>query len=281
MMARPVLSVVIVNYRSWDDLQLCLDALQQDPLGDALEVIVVDNDGSAGQIPARYPTVVYLPQPENRWFCAGNNIGLAATQGEYVLLLNPDTVPQGDALKQMVDFLRSAPEYAGVTVQLRYPDGSIQRTCSAEPSYLYLLVNHSLLGVLFPAWRERLNAAHWYEGWNRDSSRDVRVLPGSCLMMRRGDLWLDEQLLLYFPEDDLARRFPDRRFRFLAEPTITHREKSVTQSWTAQRVYFRDLLLYTNKYYGVWGWLLMWIFSRGLLLGLWLRQRLSISSYSK
>lgn len=275
MMSRPVLSVVIVNYRSWDDLQLCLTALQADPLAESLEVIVVDNDGSAAAVNDRFPQVVYLPQPENRWFCAGNNIGLAVAQGDYALLLNPDTVPQSGALGLMVDFLRDNPEYHGVTVQLRYPDDSIQRTCSADPTYAYLLVNHSPLGVLFPAWQRRLNAAHWYEGWERDTSRDVRVLPGSCLMMRREDLRLDEDLLLYFPEDDLAQRFSEGRFRFLAEATILHREKSVTQSWTAQRVYFRDLLLYTHKYYGVWAWVLLWIFSRPLLFAIWLRQRVS------
>ncbi len=92
----PELSVVIVNYRSETYLRACLTALANSTLQP--EVIVVDNDGSAAGLPAEFPQMIYLPQPENRWFCAGNNIGIDAAQGDYVLLLNPDTVPQPDAL---------------------------------------------------------------------------------------------------------------------------------------------------------------------------------------
>jgi hypothetical protein len=264
------LSVVIVNYNTWDHLQACLPALLSSPLKP--EIIVVDNDGGASEIETLFPSVQRLPQTENRWFCEGNNIGIDAAHGDYLLLLNPDTIPQPGALEAMVAFLDSHPDYAGVTIQLRYPNGEIQRTCSRIPAYAYLLLNHTPL-LIFRRWRARLNAQHWYGNWARDNSRDVEVLPGSCLMMRRGDLRLDGDLKLYFPEDDLAQRFKSAKFRFLADSFIIHNEKSVTKSWSATEVYFRDMLLYTRKHHGSAAWGLLWLLSRPLLWGMKYRAR--------
>jgi GT2 family glycosyltransferase len=264
------LSIVIVNYNTWEHLQACLPALLASPLKP--EIIVVDNDGSASPIEAQFPGVIRLAQGENRWFCSGNNIGIDAAQGDYILLLNPDTIPQPGAIEAMVEFLDSHLDYAGVTMQLRYPNGDIQRTCSRIPTYAYLLVNHTPL-LIFRGWRERLNAQHWYRDWARDSSRDVEVLPGSCLMMRRGDLRLDGDLKLYFPEDDLAQRFKGQKFRFLAGFYIIHNEKSVTKSWLATKIYFRDMLIYARKHHGVMASALLWLLSRPLFWGMRYRAR--------
>jgi GT2 family glycosyltransferase len=271
--AAPRLSVVIVNYNTWADLRACLAALEK--CAPRPQVIVVDNDGSASAIPRVYPWAEYLPQPENRWFCGGNNVGIAAARGEYVLLLNPDTIPQAGALDALVAFMDAHPEYTGATIQLRYPDGAIQRTCSQIPTYSYLLLNHTPLGWLLRSARMRANMRQWYHGWDRASDRDVAVLPGSCLLMRRAGLCLDDALLLYFPEDDLARRFAGSKFRFLAGPHIIHREKAATRSWLATQVYFRDLIVYTRKHHGAAQAALLWALSRPLLWGMALRRRLN------
>lgn len=270
-MSAKKLSVVIVNYRSRAYLERCLPLLAADSLQP--EVIVVDNDGSAAGLDTAYPHIRILAQSENRWFCEGNNIGIRVAQGEYVLLLNPDTRPQPDALATMVDFLAANPDYAGATLQLRYPDERIQRTCSRIPTYRYLLANHTPLGWLRPGWRDRLNGQQWYADWARDSDRDVEVLPGSCLLMRREMLRLNDALRLYFPEDDLAQRFRGAKFRFLSSTFIYHDEKSVTRSWVATRTYFRDLLVYTQRYHSWGGWLVLALCSRPLVWGMALKAR--------
>lgn len=260
------LSVVIVNYQTLALLRACLKALEAST--QPAEIIVVDNDGSAQAIAAEFPHVIYLPQAENQWFCGGNRIGVDAAQGAYVLLLNPDTVPQPDALGVLVEFMDAHPDYAGATLQLRYPDGSVQRTCSRLPTYGYLVLNHTPLQWLLRAKTAALNAHHWYGGWERDTPRDVEVLPGSCLLMRRADLQIDDRLRLYFPEDDLGQRFAGRKFRFLCESYITHHEKSVTQSWLATATYYRDLLIYTRTHHGAAHGALLWLLSRPLLWGM-------------
>ncbi len=268
------LSIVIVNYNTRDDLRACLTAL--DPLDPPAEVIVVDNgstDGSGAMVETEFPRVVLLAPGKNLWFCGGNNLGIAAARAPYVLLLNPDTIPQPGALEALLTFADAHPEYAGVTAQLHYPNSVVQRTCSRIPTYRYLLFNHTPLGWLLRGQSLRENAHHWYFDWDRTTSREVEVVPGSCLLSRRDDLLLDDALLLYFPEDDLAQRM-GAPFYFLAEARITHREKAATRNWTATRVYFRDLLIYTRKHHGeMRGWLL-WLLSRPLYYAMWLRRHL-------
>ncbi len=268
------LSVVIVSYNTRDLLRDCLQSLAVSPAKP--EVIVVDNasrDGSAAMVASEFPQVRLLAQTENTWFCGGNNIGIRAATGDYVLLLNPDTVVKPHALVTLLGFLERNRDYLGATAQLRYPDGTVQRTCSAIPTYTYLLLNHTPLGILRPRLRKRIHAKHWYANWDRTSSRDVEVLPGSCLMMRRTDMLLDDDLWLYFPEDDLARRFKGESFRYVASAQITHREKSSTQTWLATRVYYRDMLIYTRKHHSAGKATLLWALSRPLLVAMWLRSR--------
>ncbi len=270
----PRLSVVIVNYNTREDLRACLQALQGSSL--PAEVIVVDNasrDGSAAMVAAEFPAVRLLAQAHNTWFCGGNNLGIDAAAGDYVLLLNPDTVVTPDALGTLVAFMDEHPDYTGCTAQLRYPDGSVQRTCSRIPTYAYLLLKHTPLLLLRPLVR-RANARHWYADWERSTGRDVEVLPGSCLLFRRGALRLADDLLLYYPEDDLARRRRGAKFRYVADAQITHREKAATRTWLATQVYFRDLLVYTRRHHGAAGWALLWGLSRPLLWGMWAKRRL-------
>lgn len=280
-----MLYVVIVNYNTRGLLLACLRSLREVTIPHM--VIVVDNassDGSAEAVRADFPGVTLMAQDANTWFSNGNNLGLAhayrmaektVAPEHYALLLNPDTVVHPGALETLVAFMQENPDYAGCTAQLRYPDGAVQRTCSRIPTFPYLLLKHTPLGFLLPVVKQRLNDHHWYtdEGFIRETSRDVEVMPGSCTLMRVEDLWLDDKLLLYFPEDDIARQFAGRQFRFVADAVITHNEKSATQSWTASRVYFRDMLVYTRKHHGVWAAALLWALTRPVWVGMWLRSK--------
>jgi GT2 family glycosyltransferase len=266
------LSIIIVNYNTRDDLRLCLTALRDcQPVP---EVIVVDNastDGSAAMVRNEFPQVVLLTPGRNIWFCGGNNLGIQAAHGEYALLLNPDTIPSQISLEAMVRFMDAHPEYAGVTSQLRYPNGEIQRTCSRVPTYRYLILTQTPLRWMLSGIRKKAEKVHWYGGWTRDSDNDVGVVPGSCLLMRRAELLLEDRLLLYFPEDDLAQRNSGHWFRFLSSSYIVHREKSATRNALATRIYFRDLIVYTRKHHGLAGAALLWLFTRPMVWGMALR----------
>lgn len=270
----PDLSVVIVSYNTRDLLRNCLASLRESR-GLDLEILVVDNassDGSPDMTRAEFPEVRLLPQSLNAWFCGGNNIGIEAAQAEFVLLLNPDTEVAPDALALMHRFLLDDPDYAGVTAQLTYPDGVIQRTCARIPAFRNLLMSYSLLGYLLPTLKRELHDDLTYGDWDRRGDRDVEVIPGSCTMMRRGDLWLDDDLLLYFPEEALAQR-QRKPMRFLAAARIKHHEKSSTRNFFATSVFFRDLLVYCRKHHGVAKTLLLWLLSRPVYWLMWLKNR--------
>ncbi|MDE2819766.1 MAG: glycosyltransferase family 2 protein [Chloroflexota bacterium] len=268
------LSVVIVSYNTRDLLRDCLQSLRAS-VGLRLEVIVVDNasaDGSAEMVRDAFPEVVLLEQRVNTWYCGGNNIGIKRATADTVLLLNPDTEVAPDALALMYRFLLENPDYAGVTAQLRHPDGEVQRTGSEIPTYLSLLLDYSVLGYLLPAARRRVHDELYYADWDRQSDREVKVIPGSCTLMKREDLWLDDDLLLYFPEDALACQHQKNAF-FLSAAKIKHHGKSSTRSWFATGIFFRDLMIYCRKQYGSPKMLLLWLLSRPVAALMWLKNR--------
>ena len=270
----PDLSVVIVSYNTRRLLRDCLLSLCASR-GLALEIIVVDNnspDGSADMARDEFPDVILLAQSENAWFCGGNNIGISRASADYVLLLNPDTVAAPDALARMHRFLVDNPHFVGVTAQMRYPDGRIQPTCSKIPGYDSLLLDYTLLGWLFPKAKKRVHADLFYADWARRGSREVEVIPGSCSLMRREDIRLDDDLLLYFPEETLAQRHR-RPAYFLADAHIAHHEKSSTQTWQATSIFFRDMFVYSRKHHGRLAMLLLWLLSRPVYWGMWLKSR--------
>lgn len=272
----PDLSVVIVNYNTRDLLQNCLKSLYASQNID-LEIIVVDNassDGSAQMVADIFPDVTLLAQDSNTWFCGGNNIGSDYASCDYVLLLNPDTVVASDALQLMLNFLKQHSDYIGATAQLHYPDGNIQQTCSKIPTYRSLLFNYTPLGNLLPAQKKQANQELWYEGWERNSNREVEVIPGSCTLMRREDIRLDDELWLYFPEDSLAQKHQKPSY-FLASAKIEHHEKSATQTWSATSIFFRDMMIYTQKHHGYLAMLLLWLFSRPIYWGMWLKRTMA------
>ncbi len=270
----PDLSVIIVSYNTRDLLRNCLLSLRAS-VGLDLEIIVVDNasaDGSAEMTREEFPEVRLLAQTLNAWYCGGNNIGLDAARAEFALLLNPDTEVAPDALALMRRFLLENPDYVGATAQLVYPNGEIQPTCARVPAYRNLLASYTLLGYLLPSLKRELHKDVTYGDWDRRGDRDVEAIPGACAMMRRVELRLDEDLLLYFPEETLARRHR-RKMRFLAAAKIKHHEKSSTRNWLATSIFFRDLLVYCRKHHGAGRMLLLWALSRPVYWLMWLKNR--------
>lgn len=255
------LTTVLCNYNTRDVLACALESLLATQGDLASEIIVVDNasrDGSADMVRQRFPAVTVIESGANRWFSGGNNLGLRAAQGEYALILNPDTIIPPGALATLAAYLDGHPEVGAVTPRMTFADGMLQRTCSRFPGYADALLSYTLLGVLLPRWRERRRRAMWYEGWERNSTRAIEVAPGSCLMARRAILarigYFDERLKLFFTDDDLCRQIvgTGAAIHFVAEATIVHDEHASLEQVPrlTQRVYWADLLTYTRKYHG-------------------------------
>ncbi|MBI1257173.1 MAG: glycosyltransferase [Chloroflexi bacterium] len=256
------LSIVIVNYNTCDYLRACLASIEAQRGNLSVEVIVVDNaskDGSAAMVRREFPQVVLVEPGVNTWFTGGNNLGVSRAQGEFVLLLNSDTLIQPGMLPTMVAYLRAHSQVGALTCQQRSMDnGDILSICSRVPRYLDLLLGYTFLGVIFAPVRDRRRAAMWYADWARDTTRAVEVIPGSCVMASRALLnhfgTFDTRLKLYFPEDDLFQRMIDAGYEihFTAEATLLHKEHASTQQAQrlASQIYFDDLIAFTRKWHG-------------------------------
>ena len=257
----PELSIVIVNYNTREPLRRCLTSIAAQSAGLAVEVIVVDNgsqDGSVTMVREHFPEVKLIVPGYNTWFTGGNNLGINQAKGEYVLILNPDTVILSDTLQTMLAYMRAHPRVGAATCRQIFPNGETIPNCSRAPRYLDLLLGYTFLGVLLAPWRARRQLYMWYADWDRHCTRAVEVVPASSLLAPRSLLdkldGFDEVFRLYFVEDDLCRRIVQAGYavHFVAEATIEHEEHaSVRQvQRLATRIYFDDLILYARKYYG-------------------------------
>ena len=109
----PELSVILVNYNDRLHLKDCLQSIQEEGHQVGLEIILVDNastDGSQALVKKTFPSVRFIQNLENYGFSKANNIGFAASTGDFILFLNTDTILSAGALKTLLDWMRSTPE---------------------------------------------------------------------------------------------------------------------------------------------------------------------------
>ncbi len=253
------LSVIIVSWNVRDLLRRALASVYASWGGQAgLEVIVVDNashDGSVAMLRDDFPQVKVIANPENRGFTGGNNQGLAAATGDFLLLLNPDTEVVGDALPRMVAYLQAHPDVGLVGPQLLNPDGSVQSSRRRFPT----------LPVLFfeSTWLEKCAPRRWlrhYYVQDRadDVIQDVDWVTGAAMLTRCEVVaqvgGMDEGFFMYSEELDWCRRIraSGRRVVYFPEARIVHYEgKSSEQVIPARHIYFQSSKVrYARKYHG-------------------------------
>lgn len=255
------LSIILVNYNTREALRRCLDSIQRERGSLNIEVIVIDNgsrDGSAEMIREHGLGVHVIEPGRNTWFTGGNNLGIAAAQGEYILILNTDTIVQPGMLQSALTYLREHPMVAAVTCQMRHLDGQLQSICAGVPTYVDLLLGYTFLGVILSRWRDRRRARLWYADWDRRTTRAVDVIPDSCLMaslsLLRQINGFDERLKLYFTEEDICIRIRtmNREIHFVSNAVLLHEEHASTSQVQrlASKVYFDDLVAFVRKYHG-------------------------------
>lgn len=220
------LSVVVVNWNTRAMLRDCLASLQADlataPL--SAEVIVVDNasaDGSADMVAREFPEYTLLANSENRNYAGGNNQGLALARGEFVLLLNPDTVIPPGSLEKLIQVLRDDPRAGAVSPALVYPDGRLQTSVRGFPTPAALVGDMTGLARLFP--RSRW-ASYRCRDLPHDRLSSVDQPMASAFLVRNSVLRqvgpFDEQFPLFFNDVDLCYRIVQAGWKILYEPRI-------------------------------------------------------------
>jgi len=219
------LSIIIVSYNTCDYLRDCLGSLSaQDRTA---EIIVVDNgsaDGSIDMVRDEFPQARVIEAGENLGFAKANNLGIRQSQGEYVLLLNSDTIAKPGALTALARFLDAHPEAAAVGPRLLNADGSRQLACYRFPSPGRAFRDQLFVTALLadhPRWGD-------YRRWAHDSVRAVDFVIGAALLVRRTAIaqvgLLDEGFFMYAEETDWCYRMRQAGWKiyFTPDAEVTH-----------------------------------------------------------
>lgn len=252
------LSVVILSWNVRDLLRQCLDSVINSPHPTATEIIVVDNasnDGSAELVRAEFPQVKLIVNTVNRGYTGGNNDGIAAATGRYVLILNPDTRVVGHALSTLVEYADAHPDVGVVGPQLLNLDGSVQSSRRRFPTLMTGLFESTWLQSLAP---RRVLRDYYLQDRPDDVIQEVDWVTGACLLVRREAIQqvggLDEGFFMYSEELDWCRRIKQAGWKivYLPQAQVIHYVGQSSDQVAAQRhIYFQtSKVRYFRKHHG-------------------------------
>jgi GT2 family glycosyltransferase len=202
------LSVIILNYNVRFFLELCVLSVQNATKNIDAEIIVIDNksqDDSCAMMKQRFPNVKLIENKENSGFPKGNNIGVAVAQGEYICILNPDTVVAEDTFTKVLAFAKKQKEMGIVGVKLIDGTGNfLPESKRGIPTPFVAFTKITGLYKIFPNKFGKYYAQHLSE----NQTGQVEILVGAFMFMKR-DLYneiggFDENCFMYSDDIDLS-----------------------------------------------------------------------------
>ena len=240
--SRPILSVIIVAYKSRDELPACLGSLPRELLGRPVEVCVVNNspgDGVAELVQRDFPAVRLIEPGPNLGFGRANNLGYRATSGECVLFLNPDTVGNAPALAHSVQRVLAEPAVGLLSPRLELADGTMDLACRRSiPTLWDGFCRACGLAAAFP--RTALFAGYNLTHLPVDGTYGVGAINGAFMLARRAVLeqvgQFDEHFFMYGDDLDLCIRVARAGYQVVYDGRvrITHlKGQSVAKEYEA------------------------------------------------
>lgn len=200
------LSIVIVNYKSKEKIKKCLKSiLLADLSGLNWELIVVENDSGddLSDLLTDFKNSKLIKSDKNLGMGGGNNLGIKIAQGEFILILNPDTELKPEAIKTLFRYIKENKDVYIIGPKLLNPDLSLQYSCSYFPRPWTPIFRRTFIGKFF---QKHLD---WFlmKDFDHKSTREVDWLMGSCLLIRSDDFdGFDERFFMYFEDIDVCRR---------------------------------------------------------------------------
>lgn len=265
------LAVLILNYNNAEYLPACLQALQAALEGTSHEIWFVDNcstDGSPAYVQAHWPEISLLVTPRNGGFAYGNNRGLeqmgfVPDQQDlppaflYVMLLNPDTEVEPDAVGKMMDYMDRHADVGVVGPRMVRPDGMLDTGCKrGEPTPVTAFCHMTGLSALFP--RSPRFGRYTMSFVDEHETADVDSVMGACQMMRASALkkvgLMDEDTFFMYGEDlDFCIRFRHLGWRvvYLAEAVVLHHKGAATRKNSSAMIleFHRAMAAFHRKHY--------------------------------
>jgi hypothetical protein len=240
------LSIIIVNYKNKEKLRSCLDSIINTDLSDlSYEIIVIDNNSGddlndlvllmKGKVDLKL-----INSQKNIGMGGGNNLGINVASGEYILILNPDTIIKERAILILLSYLKNNRDVALVGPKLLYPNGELQFSCSHFPKLYTPILRRTFLGRFF----KTSDVLFMMKDFNHQTIKEVDWLMGSCLMFKKelilqnGSIFrprFDERYFMYFEDIDLCRQIWANGYKVVYNPEAIlihdHNRQSARHPW--------------------------------------------------
>ena len=244
------ISIVIVSYNVRYYIVQCIESVRRAIAGLDAEIIVVDNhskDDTVAFLRENFPDVRLMASQSNLGFSRGNNMAIREAQGEYILLLNPDTVVGERVLQEAVSFMDNHPEAGGAGVQMLNVDG----TCALESRRALPTPWVSFMKMMGSTERYYMSHLSW------DSPQQIEIISGAFCLLRRKALdqigLLDETFFMYGEDIDMSYRLLKGGWQNWYLPLqILHYKGESTEktSFRYVHVFYQAMLIFFRKHYG-------------------------------
>lgn len=249
------LSVIILNYNVRYFLEQCVLSVQKALEGIDGEIIVVDNassDTSCQMIKEKFPNVTLIENKENLGFPKGNNIGVDYAKGEYICILNPDTVVAENTFTRILNTKNWQLNAGIIGCKLIDGSGKFLPECKrGVPTPWVAFTKIFGLYKLFPksSWFNQYYAMHL----NEDQSGEVDILVGAFMVMKR-DLYLevggfDEDCFMYSDDIDLSYLVKKTGYSnyYFSDTTVIHYKGESTVRDELYMKRFREAMQFFYK----------------------------------
>lgn len=253
------LSIVIVNYNVKYFLEQCLYSVRKASGRLDIEVFVVDNnsvDGSLDMVRAKFPEVHIIDNRKNVGFSVANNQAMEIAKGEYILLLNPDTVVQEDTFDKVVRFMDEHPDAGGLGVKMIDGKGNfLPESKRGLPTPMVAFCKVFGLSRLFP--KSRLFGRYHLGYLDPEEVNEVDVLAGAFMLMRKKVLdevgLLDETFFMYGEDIDLSYRIQQAGYKnyYYPDTQIIHYKGESTKKSSVNYVFvfYNAMIIFARKHF--------------------------------
>ena len=277
------LSIIIVNYNVKYFLKQCLHSVLEAIEDIDAEVFVVDNnssDGSVEMLKEKFPSVKLIENKENTGFAKANNQAIREASGEYILLLNPDTLVESETFRKSVQFMDDHDDAGALGVKMLNGKGEFLPE-SKRGLPLPNVAFYKIFGLakLFP--KSKKFGSYHLTYLAHDKTHAVEVLSGAFMMLRKSVLdkigYLDEDYFMYGEDIDLSYRIIQNGYKnyYYPETKIIHYKGESTKKDSINYVivFYKAMQIFVKKHFSDKG---NHFFNRVMDMGIWLRAFLSI-----
>jgi len=253
------LSIVIVNYNVKFFLEQCLISVAKAIEKIEAEVIIVDNnsiDGSIKMLKEKFPQVHLIENNENFGFSKANNQAIKECKGEYILLLNPDTLLEDDTLKKILAFADETPDAGGIGVKMIDGKGRFlpesKRSLPTPDIAFYKIFG---LAKLFP--NSKTFGKYHLTFLDENEINEVDILSGAFMLLRKSVIiktgLLDETFFMYGEDIDLSYRIKKAGFKnyYFPKTRIIHYKGESTKKSSVNYVFvfYKAMIIFAQKHF--------------------------------